>query len=139
MRYSPDTHRAERQGDRCLLALAAAIAILEADRAAPGSGRGLPEALRDYYTEGACEDLADALHFLTGWPVAVIGDMGGVAGWVHAGVQAPNGDILDADGRHERWDWLDSWAPWVDAYGEALEGYDPEMVDIVPRRYFTSA
>lgn len=42
----------------------------------------------------------------------------------------PSGDILDARGAHDPLTWLDDWAPFVDAYGEDLEGYDAENVDV---------
>ena len=117
-------------------AFAAATALLGDDRDALGNAGRLPGPLRDYYTQGACEDLADAMHALTGWPVVLVADRGGIAGWVHAGVQAPTGVIFDADGRHDPLDWLDTWALWVDAYGEGLEGFDPALVDVVARSGF---
>lgn len=123
----------EPQGDRRALALAAAAEVLDAHSDPACLGPGLPERLREVYTEGECELLADALHALTKWPVVVVGDAGGVVGWVHAGVQSPTGQILDADGCHDPSDWLTAWAPWVDAYGDVLEGYDPELVDVIPR------
>jgi len=133
MRSPCDSGDFEPQGDRRALALAAAAVVLNAHSDPTHLGPGLPERLREVYTEGECELLADALHALTGWPVVVIGDNGGVAGWVHAGVQSPTGLILDADGCHDPSDWLTAWAPWVDAYGEDLDGYDPELVDVIPR------
>lgn len=42
----------------------------------------------------------------------------------------PSGDILDARGAHDPLTWLDDWAPFVDAYGEDLQGYDPESVEV---------
>lgn len=116
--------------------IAAAVAALRGDEPLPGPGGRLPEYLREFYTYGGCEELADAMHEITGWPVVVVGDRGGVVGWVHAGVQVPSGEILDAGGRHSPEEWLESWVVWVDAYGEGVKGYDPDLVDVIPREYF---
>lgn len=122
------------QGDRYALALSAARAILAAETTnGPDSSRAsvLSLALEERFTEGECDLLSDALHELTGWPVVAVGDGdGGVVGWVHAGVRMPSGDILDARGAHDPLIWLDDWAHFVDAYGEDLEGYDAENVEV---------
>ena len=93
----------------------------------------MPEDLRARFTGGECDVLSDALHALTGWPVVVIGDGdGGCVGWVHAGVQAPSGVIVDADGHHHPTQWLDCWAPVVDAYGEDVPEFSSDDVGIDP-------
>lgn len=122
------------QGDRYALALSAARAIVAAETVngpkAPGAS-ALSLALEERFTKGECDLLSDALHEVTGWPVVAVGDgEGGVVGWVHAGVRMPSGDILDARGAHDPLAWLDDWAPFVDAYGEDLEGYDAESVEV---------
>lgn len=134
MRSPCDAVSLEHHGDRYALALAAARAILAAETAsgpnAPGAA-ALSLALEERFTEGECDLLSDALHAVTGWPVVAVGDGdGGVVGWVHAGVQMPSGNILDARGAHDPLAWLDDWAPFVDAYGEDLEGYDAERVGV---------
>jgi hypothetical protein len=133
MRSPCDTDDVGWQGDRRALALVAAAALLSLYSTDPSSPWQLPEHLRELYTEGECEALADALHALTGWPVVVVGDAGGIAGWVHAGVRSPTGQVFDAEGPHDPTDWLTAWAPWVDAYGNDLDSYDPALVDVMPR------
>ncbi|MBF0724044.1 hypothetical protein [Sanguibacter inulinus] len=134
MRSPCDADSFERQGDRYALALSAAHAILAARTASPPNASGasaLSPELEERFTEGECDLLSDALHEVTGWPVVAVGDGdGGVVGWVHAGVRMPSGDILDARGAHGPLTWLDDWAPFVDAYGEDLEGYDAEIVEV---------
>lgn len=134
MRSPCDSDDIEWQGDRDASALAAAATVLTVHADAPCRTCRLPDRLSEFYTEGACEAFADAMHALTGWPVVLVGDAGGIAGWVHAGVQSPTGQVFDAEGHHDPSDWLTSWAPWVDAYGDDLDGYDPALVDIIPRR-----
>lgn len=91
----------------------------------------LPEDLRSRFTEGDCGVLADALHVFTGWPVVVVGDGGsGCVGWVHAGVRAPSGVIVDANGHHDAQQWLADWAPFVDAYGDGVHEYCSDAVSI---------
>lgn len=91
----------------------------------------LPEDLCERFTQGECDAFSDALHAATGWPVVVVGDGdGGHVGWVHAGVLAPTGMIVDALGHHDPADWLNDWAQIVDAYGESDPAYSPEDVDI---------
>lgn len=134
MRSPCDADSFECQGDRYALALSAARAILAADAAYRRNTSRRPPlnpALEERFTEGECDLLSDALHELTGWPVVAVGDGdGGVVGWVHAGVRMPSGDILDARGAHDPLTWLDDWAHFVDAYGEHLEGYDAENVEV---------
>ena len=126
----------ELQGDRYALALSAARVILAVETANASDTSGasaLCPALEERFTEGECDLLSDALHEITGWPVVAVGDGdgdGGVVGWVHAGVRMPSGDILDARGAHDPLTWLDDWAPFVDACGEDLEGYDAERVEV---------
>jgi hypothetical protein len=134
MRSPCDADPLEHQGDRYALALSAARAILAgetSDGLRASEARPLSLALEERFTEGECDLLSDALHEVTDWPVVAVGDGdGGVVGWVHAGVQMPSGDILDARGAHDPLMWLDDWAPFVDAYGEDLEGYDAENVEV---------
>jgi len=134
MRSPCDADSFERQRDRYALALSAARAILAAETASgpnTSSASALSLALEERFTEGECDLLSDALHEVTGWPVVAVGDGDcGVVGWVHAGVRMPSGDILDARGAHDPLTWLDDWAPFVDAYGEDLEGYDAENVKV---------
>lgn len=134
MRSPFDVDSFANQGDRYALALSAARAILEAETANGPNTSGasaLSPALEDRFTEGECDLLSDALHEVTGWPVVVVGDGGGgVVGWVHAGVRMPSGNILDARGTHDALAWLDDWAPFVDVYGEGLEAYDAESVEV---------
>lgn len=122
------------QGDGYALALSVArgiVAVVTINGPNTSEAFPLSLALEERFTEGECDLLSDALHEVTGWPVVAVGDGdGGVAGWVHAGVRMPSGDILDARGAHEPLTWLDDWAPFVDAYGEDLEGYDAENVEI---------
>lgn len=134
MRSPCDADSLEHQGDRYALALFAARAIVEAATVNGLNTSGAPPlspALEERFTEGECDLLSDALREVTGWPVVAVGDGdGGVVGWVHAGVRMPSGDILDARGAHDTLTWLDDWAPFVDAYGEDLEGYDAENVEV---------
>lgn len=134
MRSPCDADPFERQGDRYALALSAARAIVEAETVNgpnPSGASPLSPALEEWFTEGECDLLSDALYEVTGWPVVAVGDGdGGVVGWVRAGVRMPSGDILDARGAHDPMTWLDDWAPFVDAYGEDLEGYDAESVEV---------
>lgn len=51
-------------------------------------------------------------------------------GWVHAGVRAPSGMIVDANGHHDAQQWLDDWAPIVDAYGDGIQEYCSDAVSI---------
>lgn len=97
----------------------------------------LSQVLQDRLIGGECDVLADALHALTGWPVVVVGDgHAGQVGWVHAGVQSPEGLIVDALGRHEPLDWLDCWAPVVDAYGEGNVEFCSDDVGIDPAEIY---
>ncbi|WP_156251004.1 hypothetical protein [Pseudactinotalea terrae] len=81
------------------------------------------------YTRALCYQLAHELHQATGWPIVVVGDgPGGVTGWVHAGVQRPDGAIVDVRGVHEDQGWVDEWAEMVDSYGEDEEDYDGDRV-----------
>ncbi|ACZ20259.1 hypothetical protein Sked_02900 [Sanguibacter keddieii DSM 10542] len=134
MRSPCDADSLEHQGDRYALALSAARAIVGAETVNGPNASGtshLSPALEERFTEGECDLLSDALHEVTGLPVVAVGDGdGGVVGWVHAGVRMPSGDILDARGAHDPLTWLDDWAPFVDAYGEDLEGYDAESVEV---------
>lgn len=134
MRSPCDADSFEHQGDRYALALSAARAILAAETVnGPHTSEASPLclALEERFTEGECDLLSDALHEVTGWPVVAVGDGdGGVVGWVHAGVRMPSGDILDARGAHDPMTWLDDWAPFVDAYGEDLEGYNAESAEV---------
>lgn len=109
MRSPCDAEDVGSQGDLYVGVIAAAVAALRGDEPLPGPGGRLPEYLRELYTQGGCEELADAMHETTGWPVVVVGDRGGVVGWVHAGVEVPSGEILDAAGRHSPEEWPESW------------------------------
>ena len=120
-------------GSSCKSGRPAAAAILSAYATDAGSAWRLPERLCGLYTEGECEVLADALHSLTGRPVVVVVDAGGIAGWVHAGVQSPSGRVFDAGGHHDPTDWLTARAPWDDAYEIDLGRYDSALVDALPR------
>lgn len=100
-------------------------------------GGRLSRVLQDRFIGGECDVLSDALHALTGWPVVVVGDGdAGQVGWVHAGVQSPEGLILDAVGRYQPSDWLDCWAPVVDAYGERIPEFCADDVGIDPAEIY---
>ncbi|MFE6967200.1 hypothetical protein ACFVAJ_19055 [Agromyces sp. NPDC057679] len=62
------------------------------------------------FTEGDCDVLATELAARTGWPVVLVADgPAGPVGWVHAGVQAPDGRIVDVEGWHHQDAWVDRW------------------------------
>lgn len=75
---------------------------------------------RDVFTQGECGVLAWDLHERTGWPVVIASDGGDgtTFGWTHAGVQRPDGLVVDVEGVHDWGDWLDAW------YDEPEEGQD---------------
>lgn len=101
----------------------------------PETPAGIPitsDSPNEVFTLKWCHVLADSLHERTGWPVVVVGDgPSGRVGWVHAGVRMPDGRILDVEGAHHPWEWLDEWGEIVDALAEDLDGfYDDEAVQI---------
>lgn len=86
-----------------------------------------PDVVR--YTDQRCARLADAMHRATGWPIVAVGDgPDGTVGWVHAGVQNPDGLIVDIEGAHSPSDWVERWGGRVDAYGADNEHYDADAV-----------
>lgn len=60
------------------------------------------EIVRHLYVHGACDDMAVALHRMTGWPVVAVSSRS--KGPLHRLVRAPDGRLLDAGG-------------WVDEQG----------------------
>lgn len=90
-----------------------------------------PYGTKATFTNQHCAALADEMHERTGWPVVTVGDgPNGVVGWVHAGVLAPDGRIVDVCGAHRADEWLTSWAEDVDAYGADDDQYDDDDVSI---------
>ncbi len=73
----------------------------------------------DLFRMHDCEVLADALADVTGWPVVLISDSNG--GWCHAGVASPSGQVLDVDGGHDRDEWLEAWAGFMDGDDAGIE------------------
>lgn len=82
---------------------------------------GVTEEDRDYYSNQNCQELAWALHEQTGWPYAAVCDgyseEAGQFGWLHQGVMAPGGKVLDVNGYRDVDDVLD-------AYGDASDAED---------------
>ncbi len=90
---------------------------------------GVTTADREVFTTRHCAVLADALHARTGWPIVGFGDgPNGVIGWVHAGVLAPGGLIVDVDGVHEPADWAERWGQFADSFGRDELEYDWDAV-----------
>lgn len=87
----------------------------------PPLAPGISEADRDRYTSRHCHQLAWSLHEATGWPYAAVCD--GYAqetdtfGWMHMGVMAPSGQVLDVEGLQDIDDVLE-------AYGDLSEAED---------------
>ena len=83
--------------------------------------------LESVFTERWCWVLAHKLNEQTGWPMVVVSDgPDGKVGWVHAGVRAPDGRIIDYYGAHEPGAWIDAWAESI--HVEGLDGND--MADL---------
>ncbi|OCI32834.1 zinc ribbon domain-containing protein [Oerskovia enterophila] len=94
---------------------------------------GVTDADVEAFTLSGCDVLANELHSRTGWPVVLVcdGPAGGL-GWVHAGVQAPDGRVIDAAGIHDSDKWLDDWGEAADAFGEDVEDYDGDDLTVLP-------
>lgn len=92
---------------------------------------------RETFSTEHCAALADALHARSGWPVVGFGDgPEGVVGWVHAGVLAPGGLIVDVDGLHEPADWADRWGQYADSCGADDPDYDWDAVWVYKAQAF---
>lgn len=82
------------------------------------------------FTSGWCHVLALEVHDRTGWPVVVVSDgPHGPVGWVHAGVQLPDGRVLDVRGAHDPLRWLAEWEEVVDAYGRDFNDQRDDVYD----------
>lgn len=73
-------------------------------------GNCYPEPV-DVFTHGQCHALARALHDLTGWQIVLLcyTPFEGPSteyDWDHAVVRAPDGDLIDIEGRGARERWL---------------------------------
>ena len=80
---------------------------------------------RELYTSDKCDDLAQALHEKTGYPIWVVADEeNGKPGWIHAGVMTPDGQWLDVNGKQDPADvdnqWADFWGEFSDIWLEPL-------------------
>ncbi|MBB5474543.1 hypothetical protein HNR08_003279 [Cellulomonas hominis] len=85
------------------------------------------------FTAEQCHRLAQALHDASGWEVVVVSDgPHGVAGWVHAGVRTPGGQILDVHGLQDEQLWIVDWAEHCDAVADGEEAYDRDDVGVFP-------
>lgn len=104
---------------------------LRSEREEP-SFAGLDDRDREVFTQGECGVLAWDLSARTGWPVVIACDGftefdggGRSYGWTHAGVQRPDGLIVDVEGVHKWEDWLDTW------YDDPEEEYDDFTLEVV--------
>jgi hypothetical protein len=88
---------------------------------------GVSEDDRVLYTHVHCEQLAWALHQATGWPYAAVADehneQADTYGWIHLGVMAPGGQVLDVEGLHDVDDVLDAYG-----YGSQADDGDSWLV-----------
>ena len=104
---------------------------------------GITEGQNEQFTCRDCHVLAAELGQRTGWPIVTVGADPAVSkvGWVHAGVQRPDGRIIDVEGSWSEVEWLDRHAEKVDAYGydeadETGEMWDGDCVQVFEARTF---